>query len=232
MYFFDPMYFLFALPALVLSLYASILTKSRFAHYSRVRSGSGVTGAEAARLLLREQGVENVNVKETSGFLSDHYDPLSRTLRLSREVYHSASLSAIGVACHEAGHALQHASGFIWLGLRSAMVPVTLIGTNLSYIILLLGFLFHHASLIYLGIGLFSFGVLFSIITLPVEWDASARARKLMVSSGIITAREQKDAAKVLNAAFMTYVAAAVSALMTLLYYLWRAGLIGGRRND
>lgn len=230
--YFDPLYILFALPALLLSLIATALTRSRFAHYSRVEPRSGLTGAEAARRLLDQQGLRDVPVEQTGGFLSDHYDPSSRTLRLSPEVYGAASLSAIGVACHEAGHALQHASGYLWLGLRGALVPATQIGSYLSYFILMLGFMLSRPPLILLGIGLFSLGVLFSVVTLPVEWDASSRARRLMVSAGIVTRDEQEDAGKVLTAAFLTYVAAAVSALLTLLYYLWRAGLLGGRRND
>lgn len=230
--FFDPMYILFVLPALLLSLYATILTKSRFARYAKVRPYSGATGAEAARMLLDRQGLHSVRVEEVGGFLSDHYDPMSRTLRLSPDVYRSSSLSAVGVACHEAGHALQHAAGYTWLGLRSAMVPATQFGSILSYVFLTLGFLMQHSSMIMIGIVLFSLGVVFSIVTLPVEWDASARARRLMVSAGIVTPREQEDASKVLGAAFLTYVAAAVSALLTLLYYLWRAGLLGGSRRD
>lgn len=230
--YFDPAYILFALPALLLSLYATVLTKFRFTRYSQIEPSSGMTGAEAARTLLDRQELRDVAVEQTQGFLSDHYDPSSRVLRLSSEVYGTSSLSAVGVACHEAGHALQHASGYAWLGLRNALVPVTQIGSYLSYIVLMLGFLLHHPALIYLGIGLFFVGVVFSIVTLPVEWDASARARRLMVASGIVAQTEQEDAGKVLTAAFLTYVAAAVSALLTFLYYLMRAGLLGGRRDD
>ena len=230
--YFDPVYILFALPALLLSLYATVLTKSRFARYSQIEPSSGMTGAEAARRLLDQQGLNDVAVEETGGFLSDHYDPSSRVLRLSPEVYGASSLSAVGVACHEAGHALQHADGYAWLGFRNALVPVTQVGSYLSYIILMLGFMLQHPSLIYLGVGLFFLGVVFSIVTLPVEWDASARARRLMTTAGIVSFEEQEDAGKVLTAAFLTYVAAAVSALLTFLYYLWRAGLLGGRRND
>ena len=153
--YFDPAYIVFALPALLLSLYATVLTKSRFARYSQVEPSSGMTGAEAARTLLDRQGLHDVEVEQTQGFLSDHYDPSSRVLRLSPEVYGTSSLSAVGVACHEAGHALQHASGYAWLGFRNALVPVTQIGSYLSYVILMLGFLLQHPALIYLGIGLF-----------------------------------------------------------------------------
>ena len=141
--YFDPAYILFALPALLLSLYATVLTKSRFTRYSQIEPSSGMTGAEAARTLLDRQELRDVAVEQTQGFLSDHYDPSSRVLRLSSEVYGTSSLSAVGVACHEAGHALQHASGYAWLGLRNALVPVTQIGSYLSYIVLMLGFLLH-----------------------------------------------------------------------------------------
>ena len=194
--FFDPIYILFALPALALSLYATVLTKSRFARYSQAQAQSGMTGAEAARMLLDRQGLRSVPVEEVEGFLSDHYDPSSRTLRLSPDVYRSSSLSAVGVACHEAGHALQHATGYMWLGLRTALVPATQFGSYLSYVILMLGFMLQHSLLVLLGIGLFSVGVVFSIVTLPVEWDASARARRLMVSSGIVAPMNRKTPGK------------------------------------
>jgi hypothetical protein len=230
--FFDPLYFLFIGPGMVLALIATFKVKSTFARYSQVRAASGMTGAEAARQMLSRNGVTNVKIERADGFLSDHYDPTSRTLRLSESVYDSASLSAIGVACHEAGHALQHASAYVWLGLRSSLVPATQFGSMGSYIFFLLGMFMHNPKMILIGIILFSVTVVFSLITLPVEWDASARAKRLMVSSGIVSLREQEDAGRVLNAAFLTYVASAITALLTLLYYLYRAGLLGGRRND
>lgn len=228
---FDPIYLLFAAPGLVFALIATLTVKSTFAKYSGVMSASGMTGAEAARQMLARNGVSNVRIERADGFLSDHYDPTSRTLRLSTQVYDSPSLSAIGVACHEAGHALQHASAYLWLGLRSALVPATQFGSIGSYVFFLIGMLMHNPRMYFVGIILFSVTVVFSIITLPVEWDASARAKRLMVSSGIVTYREQEDAARVLNAAFLTYVASAVTALLTLLYYLFRSGLLG-RRDD
>ncbi len=229
---FDPLYFLFAAPGIIFALIASFKVKSTFARFSQVMASSGLTGAEAARQLLTRNGVTNVTIERTDGFLSDHYDPTSRTLRLSSGVYDSPSLSSIGVACHEAGHALQHASAYMWLGLRSALVPATQIGSYGSYIFFILGMFMNNPRMYLIGIILFSITVVFSIITLPVEWDASARAKHLMVMSGIVTYREQEDAARVLNAAFLTYVASAVTALLTLLYYLFRSGLLGGRRND
>ena len=230
--FFDPYYLLFALPGLILAIIATIKTRSTFEKYAQVTASSRMTGAMAARRLLDQQGLSNVRVEQVQGFLSDHYDPTTRTLRLSENVFGSTSLSAIGVACHEAGHALQHATGYAWLGMRTAMVPVTQFGSWGSYLFIMLGMFMQHPKLMLIGIVLFSITVAFSLITLPVEWDASARAKRLMVSAGIVSPTEQDDAAKVLNAAFLTYVASAVTALLTLLYYLWRAGLLGGRRDD
>lgn len=229
--FIDPLYALMLLPAIVLSGFATILTRSTFARYSGVPASSGMTGAEAAARLLASGGIGDVRVERTDGFLSDHYDPRTRSLRLSGGVYDSASLSAIGVACHEAGHALQHAGRYAPLALRSALVPVTQVGTIAPYIIIPLGFILNSLALVKLGILLFGLVVLFALVTLPVEWNASARAKELMVSSGIVSPSERDGAARVLNAAFLTYLAAALSALLTLLYFLARAGLLGGRRD-
>ncbi len=223
--FFDPMYIMFALPGLLMALWASFTTKSTFNRYSRVGSAYGMSGAEAARRMLAQAGVGNVAVEETSGFLTDHYDPLSKKLRLSASVFRSDSLAAIGVACHEAGHALQHAQGFAPLHLRTALVPATNLSSWLSYAVITMGFLFHSQQFILFGAILFSAAVLFSIVTLPVEWDASRRAKLLMVKTGVVSEREAVSAGKVLDAAFMTYVASAVSSVMTLLYYLMRAGV-------
>lgn len=230
--FFDPMYLLFVGPGMILAIFATIKVKMTFSKYSQVPSQLGATGAEAARRLLDLQGLRDVAVEPIDGMLSDHYDPTSRTLRLSPDVYNSHSLAAIGVACHEAGHALQHATGYAWLGMRTALVPATQFGSFGSYIFFLIGMFFHSPAMILAGTLLFALVVAFSIVTLPVEWDASARARRLMVSAGIVSYQEQEDAGRVLNAAFLTYVASAVTSLLTLLYYLYRAGLLGGRRDD
>jgi len=227
--FFDPLYLMFALPGLVLALLASFMTKSTFSKYSQVGSSYGMTGAQAAEKMLAQAGVHDVTIEETGGFLSDHYDPLAKKLRLSESVFRSDSLAAIGVACHEAGHALQHAQGFAPLHLRTALVPATNISSWLSYIVITLGFVLQSPQFILLGAVIFSAAVLFSIITLPVEWDASNRAKSLMIRTGVVSEREAIDAGKVLNAAFLTYVAAAVSSLLTLLYYLLRAGVFGRR---
>ena len=146
-------------------------------------------------------------------------------------MYDSPSLSAIGVACHEAGHALQHAGNYAFLGLRTALVPVANLGSTLAYPLFFIGLIFSSMALVKLGILLFSAALLFTIVTLPVEWNASSRAKQAMVNCGLVTPSEASDAASVLNAAFMTYVASAISALLTLLYYLFRAGLLGGRRD-
>ncbi len=231
MFYFDPMYLLFALPGLVLALFASMMTKATFSRYSQVTSSYGLSGAEAAQKMLLRAGVNDVSIEETGGFLSDHYDPLSKKLRLSPAVFRSNSLAAIGVACHEAGHALQHAHAFAPLHLRTALVPATNVSSYLSYVIITLGFLMQSQRFILLGAIVFSMAVIFSIITLPVEWDASKRAKSLMVKYGIVSEREAVSAGQVLNAAFMTYVASAVSSLLTLLYYLMRAGVFS-RRDD
>jgi len=221
--FFDPLYLLFAIPGLIVAGLASLYVKTTFSEYSRFRASSGLTGAQAAERMLHGAGIYDVRIERVDGFLSDHYDPTNRTLRLSPGVYDSNSLSAIGVACHEAGHALQHAAGYGPLGLRSALVPVTNIASWLSYIVIFAGFIFQSGGMVMFGAVLFSAVVVFSIVTLPVEWDASSRAKALMVTAGIVSESERDNAGKVLNAAFLTYVAAVLSALLTLLYYLVRA---------
>jgi len=233
---FDPMYFIFIAPAVILSLYASFLTKSRFKHYSRIAPSSGLTGAEAARQMLNREGLTDVRIERVQGFLSDHYDPRKRLLRLSPQVHDGRSLSAVGVACHEAGHALQHARHYAPLALRSGLVPMATLTSNLSSPILMLGLFLSFMNpvagrpILLAGALLLSVTVVFTLITLPVEWDASARAKKLMVSNGVVSARQESDAGAVLNAAFLTYLAAAISAVLTLLYWLWRAGVFGNRR--
>jgi Zn-dependent membrane protease YugP len=226
--YFDPVYLIFMIPALILAGIASAMTKGTFSKYSKVMASTRLTGAQAARRMLDMNGLQNVEIRQVRGFLSDHYNPMNKTLNLSPDVYSSPSLSSIGVACHEAGHALQHAKGYFPLKLRSAMVPVTQFSSYGSYIFIVLGMLMHSMAMAKFGVILFSIGFLFALITLPVEWDASARANRQMVEVGIVQPSEANDAGKVLNAAFLTYVAAAISALLTLLYYLMRLGLLGG----
>lgn len=216
----DPMYLLFAAPGMLLALFATMKVKSTFHKYSRYAASSGLTGAQAAQRVLLAEGVTGVNIEMTQGFLSDHYDPRTNTLRLSPEVYNSPSLSAIGVACHEAGHALQKAHDYAPLTLRSALVPVTSFGSQLAMPIFMVGLFAGMPFLVNIGIWLFIGVVAFALVTLPVEWDASARAKRLMVKAGIVSVQEQEHAGNVLNAAFLTYVASAVSAILTLAYLL------------
>lgn len=233
--YFDPIYIIITAPALILSMIASVMVRSTFARFSKVRSSTGITGAQAAALMMARAGTNDVKIAHASGFLGDHYDPRTKTLRLSREVYGSTSLAAIGVACHEAGHALQHATGYKPLLLRSALVPIAQFGSMFSYLFIFGGLVLAYTPLgmplIKFGILLFSAAVAFSLVTLPVEWNASSRAKAQMVSNGIVTQAESGAAGQVLNAAFMTYVAAAASAILTLFYYLLRSGLLGGSRD-
>lgn len=235
MFFFHPVFLLFALPGLLLSLYASALTRSRFNRYEKVAASSGLTGAQAAYQMLRREGLNDVAIERGRGFLSDHYDPRTRVLRLSPRVHDGRSLSSIGVACHEAGHALQHARNYAPLALRSGLVPMATFTSHLSGPILMFGLFLSvvnpaFRALLLFGVFLLAVSVAFTLITLPVEWDASARAKKCMVADGIVAPHQQGDAARVLDAAFLTYLAAAVSAIGTLLYWLWQTGIIGGRR--
>ena len=225
----DPIYLVFLIPGIVLGGIAAFITKSTFAKYSRVAASSGMTGAQAAHRMLLSQGIANVAIEPVRGFLSDHYDPRTRTLRLSPDVYGSRSLSAIGVACHEAGHALQHAAGYAPLAMRTALVPLANFGSSAAFALAGIGLFIQAAGLMKLAVIVFSAAVAFAIVTLPVEWDASARAKKLMVRAGIVGGGEQVYAGRVLNAAFLTYVAGAITALLQLLYFMMRAGLLNGR---
>jgi Zn-dependent membrane protease YugP len=227
---FDPMYLLFILPGLVLSIWASVRVKSTFNKYSRVRSGRGLTGAEAAQVLLRAAGITDVRIVRSHGMLSDHYNPVTKTLALSDPVYGSDSVAAIGVATHEAGHAIQHARNYAPLWIRSALVPTANIGSTLGYFVMLMGLVMASTNMVLIGAILFSAVLLFQLVTLPVEFNASNRAKQLVVEHGIITMQERQGVDAVLNAAALTYVAAAVSTLLTLLYFLSRAGLLGDRR--
>lgn len=218
--FFDPLYLLFALPGLLLAMWAQSRVSSAFNTYSRVRTMRGVTGAEVARSLLQAHGIYDVTVEETNGFLSDHYDPRGKVLRLSPQVYRTPSVAAAGIAAHEMGHALQHAQGYVPLQVRSAIVPAVQFGSSLAPWIILAGFFLRLTPLAWLGVILFGASVVFSLVTLPVEIDASRRAKQLLVSQGVLIGDEVKGVNKVLDAAALTYVAAAVSAIGTLLYYV------------
>ncbi len=228
---FDPMYLLFIAPALLLSLWASAKTRSSFKKYSRVPAASGLSGAQAAQRLLDGAGIGGVSIKPTRGLLTDHYNPIDKSLNLSEGVYGSRSIAAIGVACHEAGHAIQHAQSYRWLGLRSALVPTAKIGSSLGYMVMLIGLFLSSTNMVFVGAVLFSAVLLFQVVTLPVEFDASARAKALVGEYGIVSSQERQGVDSVLNAAALTYVAAVVSTLLTLLYFLFRAGLLGGSRD-
>ena len=229
--FFDPMYLLFIAPGLALSLWASWRVKSAFKKYSKVRSARGLTGAEAATEMLRYAGISGVKIVRHHGMLTDHYNPTNKTLALSEQVYDSTSIAAIGVATHEAGHAVQHARNYAPLWVRSALVPTASIGSSMGYMVMLFGLILSSTQMVLVGAILFSAVLLFQIVTLPVEFNASNRAKALVVEDGIVTAQERQGIDRVLNAAALTYVAAAVSTLLTLLYFLMRSGLLGGRRD-
>jgi len=234
---FSPLYLILALPGLLLGLWAQARVRSAFNKYSNVRTARGITGAEVARSILDSQGLLDVVIEESQGgMLSDHYDPRNKVLRLSPDVYRQASVAAAGVAAHESGHALQDAKGYAPLGLRSALVPAASFGSNLAPLIFFAGLMLNVFgaesigwSIALIGVVLFGAAVLFTLVTLPVEFDASRRAKRLLKSHGIVIGEEAKGIDKVLDAAALTYVAAAVAAIGQLLYYILL--LSGGRRD-
>lgn len=219
MLFWDPT-FVLLLPALAFAVYAQLKVKSAFQRYGEVRSSSGYTGARVAQELLQRQGITDVKVEPVAGMLADHYDPRTKTLRLSPQVYDSDSLAALGVAAHETGHAVQHRVGYPALALRSAIVPLAGVGTSAAWILFFLGFLFSRPALMDLGILLFLGYVLFALVTLPVEFNASARAVTLLQGQGFVLPQEAQGVRAVLNAAALTYVAAAAMAVMQLVRLL------------
>ena len=235
--FFDPLYLLVIGVGMALSLWASAQTKGTFAKYSKFATRSGMTGADVARAILRDNGINDVEVERVEGNLTDHYDPRNKRLRLSESVYGSNSMAALGVAAHEVGHAIQHASGYAPLRFRSAWVPVANFGGGLSMVVLMLAFLMGGAATVLgsqiatVGVIMFATTTIFTLITLPVEFDASRRALVTLRERAYMTPEELSGARKVLNAAAMTYVAAFISSLLTLLYFAMRLGLLGGRRD-
>jgi Zn-dependent membrane protease YugP len=230
--FWDPTMVLL-IPAMVLAFYAQWKVQSTYKKYSEIRSASGRTGREVAELILRQNGISDVEVEAGHGFLSDHYDPITKRVRLSPDNYSEASISAVAVAAHEVGHAIQHHEGYAPLQLRTVIFPLANIGTSLSWIFIIAGLLFAPGfkvagvSLLDVGIMLFSFAVVFQILTLPVEFDASRRALAQVNRMGLISPQEQEGAKKVLSAAALTYVAAASAAVLQLV----RLILIRDRRN-
>ena len=229
-YYFDPTYILIIIAAII-SLIAQWRVNSAFSKYSRVASMSGMTGAQAARMILQSNGINDVSVQRISGKLTDHYNPSTKVLNLSESVYGSTSVAAIGVAAHECGHAIQHARGYFPLSLRTALVPVANIGSQLSWVFIIVGaILSFNQTLITIGIIMFSAAVLFQLVTLPVEFNASARALEQLESNGILYRDEVSQTRKVLSAAALTYVAAAATAILQLLRLII---LFGGRcRRD
>ncbi|MBM4397124.1 MAG: zinc metallopeptidase [Deltaproteobacteria bacterium] len=221
--FFDPLFLLMLAPALILSIWAQFRVKSTFSKFSKVRSSSGLTGAQVAEAILQANGVGGVRIEPVHGMLSDHYDPSKRVLRLSEAVYGERSVAAAGIAAHEVGHALQHKAAYSPLVLRQTLAPAAIAGSNFAYIVIFLGFILSMSTLVWAGIGLFTLAVVFSLVTLPVEFDASRRAKAALQQIGLVSGSDRDGVSTVLNAAAMTYVAAAVSAILTLLYYVLRA---------
>lgn len=215
------------IPAIIFSIVAQIMVKSAFSKYSKVRNSRGLTGADAAREILDRNGLSNVRIEHISGSLTDHYDPKANVIRLSDDVYGSATVAAVGVAAHEAGHAVQYAEGYYPIKIRNAIIPVTRFGSSLSTPLVILGLVLSWDFLITAGILLFCAVVLFQAITLPVEFNASGRALKTLRSSHFLEDDEMKGARSVLTAAAMTYVAAMLSALLSLVRLL----VISGRRR-
>lgn len=230
MFFYDPLFLCFMIPAMILGIIAQSAVKSKFTKFSQVRTMRGLTGAKAAREILDSNGLYDVGVEETQGFLSDHYDPRQRVLRLSPQVARQPSISAVGVAAHEAGHALQHQQGYKPLQIRSAMVPAVQFGSNLAPMLIfggiMLEIIFRWSTLGYAiaWIGVIGYGLaaLFSLVTLPVELDASKRAKQLLYQYNIVDKRELAGVTTVLNAAAWTYVVAAIAALLQLAYWILR----------
>lgn len=230
---FDPLYLVMVLgPGLLLAGGTALLVKLRFARFEKVPNRNGMSGAEVAREILRRQALDGVRVEAHEGFLSDHYDPTQRVVRLSPKVYHGRSIASVAVAAHEVGHAMQHATAYGPMALRHASVPAATLGSNLSYVLLFVGMWFQMFNLALAGLILFGAVVFFQLVTIPVELNASSRAKTQLLSLGLVTPSEERDVSKVLSAAALTYVAALVVSLLTLLYFLIRLGLLGGSRNN
>ncbi|NLL51446.1 MAG: zinc metallopeptidase [Peptococcaceae bacterium] len=226
---FDPTLFhpsaILLIPAIILTVYAQAKVSSAYGRYSRIRSSSGRTGADVAREILDKNGLYDVKVEQVAGNLTDHYDPRVHTVRLSSGVYNSSSLAAIAVAAHETGHAVQHADGYAPLKLRTAFVPLASFGSQIGPILIIIGFIMSSFDfLLTLGIYAFAFAVFFQIVTLPVEFNASSRALAFLENSGVLSSREEVSGARrMLSAAALTYVAAALGAILTLLRFIWIA---------
>jgi Zn-dependent membrane protease YugP len=238
MFFFNPLYFIFMLPAIILMGIASWYVRHAYNKWSQVRASSGLNGHQAAQRLISTGNLYGVQVQGTAGQLTDHYDPRNKTLYLSPSVANSPSIASVAVAAHELGHALQDAEGYFPMTIRSALVPMVSIGSNLGWILIMVGLLLFRASslgisIAWLGVLFFAGGALFALATLPVEFNASSRAKELLYATGIIqTEEERRGVNQVLNAAALTYVAGLVTAVLQLLYYVLLVGGLGGRRRS
>lgn len=231
MFFFDPTYFVFALPPLLLVWYAQSRVTGAFNKYKKIRNMSNMTGAQVAQQLLRSNGLYDVSVQAVPGNLTDNYNPTNRSLSLSADVYGSSSVAAMGVAAHEVGHVVQQATGYAPLKARGALVPAVNMGSTLGYLFFFAGLVIHASGLVWLGVAAFSMGLLFALVTLPVEFNASGRALAMLKSNGLVSVDEYSGAKSVLDAAALTYVAAVASALGNLLYFVFIALGMGGRRR-
>ena len=238
MFMMDLWYFVFLAPGMLLAMWAQWRVQAAYTWASGLRASTGITGAQTAYAILQAEGISDVGIEPIAGQLSDHYDPTTKTLRLSEGVYGSESLAALGIAAHEVGHALQDAHRYPLMVLRGALVPMASFGSGMSWVVIMAGMFMLAMHLVLgkvvllAGIGLFSLTVIFQLVNLPVEFDASRRARIALVQHGLIAPDEDEVVKRVLDAAALTYVAATLTTVLTLLYYLWRSGLLGGRNDD
>ena len=230
--YYDTIYWIVLIPVLILSVYAQIKVSSTFNRYGKVANRRRITGAQAAYEVLRSNGVTGVDIRPCSGSLTDHYDPRSNTIYLSQPVYNAATVSAVGVAAHEAGHAVQYAQAYGPIQVRSAIIPVTQFGSKFAFIALMLGLVLYSQPVFALGIALFGLTALFQLITLPVEFNASARALRTIDGALLLDEEERRGAKRVLTAAALTYVAALLMSLVQLLRYLLIFASRGGNRRD
>ena len=231
-FYYDTIYWIVLIPVLILSVYAQIKVSSTFNRYGKVANRRRITGAQAAYEVLRSNGVTGVDIRPCSGSLTDHYDPRSNTIYLSQPVYNAATVSAVGVAAHEAGHAVQYAQAYGPIQVRSAIIPVTQFGSKFAFIALMLGLVLYSQPVFALGIALFGLTALFQLVTLPVEFNASARALRAIDGALLLDEEERRGATRVLTAAALTYVAALLMSLVQLLRYLLIFASRGGNRRD
>jgi Zn-dependent membrane protease YugP len=231
-FFFDTWYLLIMAPFLVLSVWAAMRVKGTFARYNQVPIRSGYSGADAAQAILRGAGIHDVRIEAVGGMLSDHYDPRHKVVRLSQDVLQGRTAATVAVAAHEVGHAIQHAQAYAPMQIRAQLVPAVQFSSSLAIPMIILGFMLQIPGLPIIGVILFSVAVLFHLVTLPVEFDASKRAIRILEGSGIVAADEMVGVRKTLFAAGFTYVAAALVAVVELLYWLMKLGVLGGNRDE